>query len=137
MDLLNEFLKNGDKIVLENLQKNIYEMNKHNTEYWDFIMNNCKIENNIILENLNYINFKNLIYAQKLDAELLNNDIIFDKIKSENLLDDILIHQKLNIECAVFDPFENIDGKDNLSISNPSQFTTALGLGIRGGMSSE
>ena len=47
------------------------------------------------------------------------------------------VNQKLNIECAVFDPFENIDGKDNLSISNPSQFTTALGLGIRGGMSSE
>ena len=81
MDLLNEFLKNGDKIVLENLQKNIYEMNKHNTEYWDFIMNNCKIENNVILENLNYINFKNLINVQKLDADLLNNDIIFDKIK--------------------------------------------------------
>ena len=47
------------------------------------------------------------------------------------------VNQKLNIECAVFDPFENIDGKDNLSISNPSQFTTALGLGIRGGMSGE
>lgn len=98
MDLLNDFLKNGDKIVLENLQKNIYEMNKNKTEYWDFIMNNCKIENNVILENLNYINFKNLIQVQKLDADLLNNDIIFDKIKSENLLEDILIYQKLNIE---------------------------------------
>jgi len=98
MDLLNDFLKNGDKIVLENLQKNIYEMNKNKTEYWDFIMNNCKIENNVILENLNYINFKNLINVQKLDADLLNNDIIFDKIKSENLLEDILIYQKLNIE---------------------------------------
>jgi len=98
MDLLNDFLKNGDKTVLENLQENIYQMNKNNTEYWDFIMHNSKIQNNLILDNLNYINFKNLIYAQKLDAELLNNDIIFDKIKSENLLDDILIHQKLNIE---------------------------------------
>lgn len=98
MDLLNDFLKNGDKTVLENLQKNIYEMNKHNVEYWDFIMNNCKIENNVILENLNYINFKNLIQVQKLDDDLLNDDIIFDKIKSENLLEDILIYQKLNIE---------------------------------------
>jgi hypothetical protein len=98
MNLLNDFLKNGDKTVLENLQENIYQMNKNNTEYWDFIMHNSKIQNNLILDNLNYINFKNLIYAQKLDAELLNNDIIFDKIKSENLLDDILIHQKLNIE---------------------------------------
>ena len=39
-----------------------------------------------------------MIYAQKLDADLLNNDIIFEKIKSENLLEDILIYQKLNIE---------------------------------------
>ena len=45
--------------------------------------------------------------------------------------------EKLNIECAVFDPFENVEGKEKLSISNPSQFTTALGLGIRGGMTSE
>ena len=47
------------------------------------------------------------------------------------------VNQKLNIECAVFDPFENIEGKEKLSISNPSQFTTALGLGIRGGMTGE
>ena len=47
------------------------------------------------------------------------------------------VNQKLNIECAVFDPFENVEGKERLSISNPSQFTTALGLGIRGGMTSE
>ena len=47
------------------------------------------------------------------------------------------VNQKLNIECAVFDPFENVEGKEKLSIPNPSQFTTALGLGIRGGMTSE
>ena len=47
------------------------------------------------------------------------------------------VNQKLNIECAIFDPFENVEGKEKLSISNPSQFTTALGLGIRGGMTSE
>ena len=45
------------------------------------------------------------------------------------------INEKLNIDCAVFDPFENLDGRDNLSIYNQSQFTTALGLSIRGGMS--
>ena len=98
MDLLNDFLENGDKTVLDNLQKNIYEINKNNSEYWDFIMNNSKIQNNLILENLNNINFKNLIYAQKLDGDLLNNEKIFEKIKSENLLEDILIYQKLNIE---------------------------------------
>ena len=47
------------------------------------------------------------------------------------------VNEKLNIECAVFDPFESMVGADDVSISNPSQYTTALGLGIRGGMSIE
>ena len=98
MDLLNDFLENGDKTVLENLQKNIYDMNRNNKDYWDFIMLNSKIENNVIIENINYINIKNLIQAQKLDDDILNNENIFEKIKSENLLEDILIYQKLNIE---------------------------------------
>jgi hypothetical protein len=33
-------------------------------------------------------------------------------------------------------PFENVDGAENISVTNPGQFITALGLGIRGGMSS-
>lgn len=47
------------------------------------------------------------------------------------------ITEKLNIDCAILDPFENLDGSEKLSITNKSQFTTALGLGIRGGMSVE
>ncbi len=45
-----------------------------------------------------------------------------------------IVNDKLNIECAVFDPFDSMTGSENLSASNASQFTTALGLGIRGGM---
>jgi type IV pilus assembly protein PilM len=45
--------------------------------------------------------------------------------------------EKLNIETSVFDPFENIEGIDNISLTNKSQFATALGLSIRGGMNSE
>ncbi len=47
------------------------------------------------------------------------------------------VNEKLNIECDVFDPFQNIDGKDNISALNPSQFSTALGLSIRGGMDND
>jgi len=46
------------------------------------------------------------------------------------------IASKLNIESAILNPFENVDGAENISVTNPGQFTTALGLGIRGGMSS-
>jgi len=45
-----------------------------------------------------------------------------------------IVNDKLNIDCAVFDPFESMVGAEDVSTSNPSQFTTALGLGIRGGM---
>lgn len=44
------------------------------------------------------------------------------------------INSKLNIECDVFNPFENMDGADGISLTNKSQYATALGLGIRGGM---
>ena len=98
MDLLNEFLENGDKTVLENLQKNIYEINKTNSEYWDFMINNSKINNDTVISNIDYINLKNLIQIQKLDIDLLKNEIIFNKIINENLLDDILIYQVLDIE---------------------------------------
>lgn len=47
------------------------------------------------------------------------------------------VTSKLNIECAIFNPFDDVDGAENVSVTNPSQFTTALGLGIRGGMSHE
>ncbi|MBT4827116.1 MAG: type IV pilus assembly protein PilM, partial [Candidatus Marinimicrobia bacterium] len=36
---------------------------------------------------------------------------------------------KLNIESAILNPFENVDGAENISVTNPGQFTTALGLG--------
>lgn len=48
-----------------------------------------------------------------------------------------LFKDKLNIETAVFNPFENIQGAENISVSNKSQYTTALGLSIRGGMVNE
>ena len=45
-----------------------------------------------------------------------------------------MVNEKLNIECSVFNPFESVEGGSNISSVNNSQFATALGLGIRGGM---
>ncbi len=44
---------------------------------------------------------------------------------------------KLNIDCGIFDPFAEVEGAENISVTNRSQFTIALGLGIRGGMDHE
>jgi hypothetical protein len=98
MDLLNDFLENGDKTVLDNLQKNIYEMNKDKSEYWDFIMNNSIISTDLIIENIDSINLSNLIKAQSLDKDIFNNKIFFDKVISENLLNDYILYQKIDID---------------------------------------
>ena len=111
MDLLNEFLENGDKTVLENLHKNIYEINKTNAEYWDFIMNNSKIDTNTILENINFINIENLIKVQTLDSDLIKNNTFFDKIINEDLLNEFIIYQKLDTDTLkqIIDFKLNID----------------------------
>ena len=44
------------------------------------------------------------------------------------------ISSKLNIDSAVLNPFEGVDGADDISVDNPSQFTLAMGLCIRAGM---
>ena len=45
-----------------------------------------------------------------------------------------LISSKLNIDSAVLNPFEGVDGLDDISIENPSQYALAMGLCIRAGM---
>ena len=45
-----------------------------------------------------------------------------------------LISSKLNIDCAVLNPFDGVEGADNLTVDNPSQYVLAMGLCIRAGM---
>ncbi len=44
------------------------------------------------------------------------------------------IQEKLNVEVSLLDPFQGIAGVDKLSITNPAQFTVAMGLAIHGGV---
>ena len=45
-----------------------------------------------------------------------------------------LISSKLNIDCDVLNPFDGVEGADNLTVDNPSQYVLAMGLCIRAGM---
>ena len=45
-----------------------------------------------------------------------------------------LISSKLSIDCAVLNPFDGVEGADNLTVDNPSQYVLAMGLCIRAGM---
>ena len=47
------------------------------------------------------------------------------------------LSKKLNVDTGVFDPFDLENSENNMSISNPSQYTAALGLSIRAGMDNE
>ena len=45
------------------------------------------------------------------------------------------IQSKLNVDTAVFNPLESLSGIDELETANPSQYSIAMGLAIRGGLS--
>ena len=45
-----------------------------------------------------------------------------------------LISSKLSIDCDVLNPFDGVEGSENLSVDNPSQYVLAMGLCIRAGM---
>ena len=45
------------------------------------------------------------------------------------------IQSKLNVDTAVFNPLEAMDGAGDLALPNPSQYTIAIGLALRGGLS--
>ena len=44
------------------------------------------------------------------------------------------ISERLKIDTAIFEPFENMEVKNDLPVQLQSQFATALGLSIRGGL---
>ena len=45
-----------------------------------------------------------------------------------------LISSKLNIDSDVLNPFDSVEGSDDISVDNPSQYVLAMGLCIRAGM---
>ena len=48
MNLINKFINEGDDLVWENLEKNIYETNKNDTKYWDFLICNSNVDENLL-----------------------------------------------------------------------------------------
>jgi len=98
MDLLNEFIRNGDETVLKNLDKYIYDTNKNDTNYWDFIISNTILDKDKIITNLEYIDINLLIEKQPLSSELLLNDNIWNQIKENELNNLIIKHQKLKYD---------------------------------------
>jgi len=98
MDLLNEFIRMGDETVLQNLDKYIYDTNKNDTKYWDFIISNTILDKDKIIKNLEYIDINLLIEKQPLSNEILLNDDFWNEIKENKLNNLIIKHQKLTYD---------------------------------------
>ena len=113
MDLINEFIQKGDSTVLENLERNIYELNRNDKKYWDFIITNSVIKENMIIENINNIDLELLFKYQKLSSNFINLEIIWNKVLENNLVSLIVINQNLSNELidkiALLDGFSDWD----------------------------
>ena len=95
MDLIQEFIKIGDETVLKNLDKYIYETNKEDSTYWNFIICNTIIEKDKIIENLEFINIELLIEKQPLTSDIILHYDIWNIIKEKKLNNYIIKNQKL------------------------------------------
>lgn len=98
MDLINEFIKTGDSLVLSNLEKNLYELNRFDKEYWNFLILNSNIKEELIIDNLDYINIELLIKNQNLTSKILLDEDFWNKIYELKLFNLIIKYQNLNID---------------------------------------
>lgn len=98
MDLFYNLVKNSDSDQLELINKEIYKMNKNNKEYWNFMIQNTKIEDDMILDNINTININLLVKRQKLGDKVLKNEDFLYYITENDLQNAIIKDQILNTE---------------------------------------
>ena len=98
MDLINELISNGDDLVLNNLEKNIYEMNRHDKEYWNFLILNSIVKEDLIIENIENIDLNLLLKKQLLSKDLILLDEFWSLILENKLINILIKHQNLHIE---------------------------------------
>ena len=98
MDLINELISNGDDLVLNNLEKNIYEMNRHDKEYWNFLILNSIVKEDLIIENIENIDLNLLLKNQILSKDLILLDEFWNLIIENKLINILIKYQNLNTE---------------------------------------
>lgn len=111
MDLFYDLVKKSNNDQLELINKEIYKMNRNNQEYWNFIIQNTKINDEMILDNLKNINIDLLLKRQKLGKTILINEDFLDSIIENNFLNEVLKDQILSKEVLeiYIEKFEHID----------------------------
>ena len=111
MDLFYNLVKNSNNDQLELINKEIYKMNKDNQEYWSFMIQNTKIDDEMIIDNLSNINITLLLKRQKLGEKVLINENFLEIIMENNSLDQVIKDQILNTKVLEFyiEKFDNLN----------------------------
>ena len=96
MDLIKDLI-NCDQDKLNELSDKIYEDNRNNIDYWNFMITNTILDENIILENLDNFDKILLIKNQKISKNVILNDNFLDK-NNIDVLNLILSYQSLDMD---------------------------------------
>lgn len=96
MDLIKDLI-NCDQDKLNELSDKIYEDNRNNIDYWNFMITNTILDENIILENLDNFDKILLIKNQKISKNVILNEKFLDK-DNIDVLNLILSCQSLDMD---------------------------------------
>lgn len=120
MEIFYDVLKNSDEDKLNLISNEIYKMNRHNNDYWEFIIQNSILDSEIILSNLDNFNIEFLISKQKLKDTVLSDNNFLSIISEKKLYDNIIKDQNLSISTLELyvDKYENISWENICKYQN-------------------
>lgn len=122
MSLFRNLIDQLDNNKIKEINKNIYDLNKNNDNYWNFLLENTNIDSALILENLNNINLKNLLKKKALPKIIINNEEFQKTIKNNNLENYLIKYQTIPlsyltkiVEYKLSENNVNNDNEQNLN----------------------
>lgn len=79
----------------QQVSKYIFDTNKDNPDYWNYLSKDTKLTSEFIIEHLDKLDINNLCYNQKLDNSITTNNKFIQKLNCENW-DNLIQNQHLN-----------------------------------------
>ena len=95
MDLIKDLI-NCDQNKLNDLSDKIYEENRNNIDYWNFMITNTILDDRVILDNFKYLDKELLIKNQKLSKNIILNEYFLNDDK--NFLNLLFTCQSLDMD---------------------------------------
>ena len=105
MSLFKKLSEHLSENEIKEFNDGVCNSNKHNQEYWNFMLNKSIVDSQIILDNLDSIDTLKLIKKQVLAEDVLNNENFKSIVKDKKLVNKLFKYQNLSLEYIR----ENID----------------------------